>query len=279
MQLFVFRELLGAIRARSATFFTFSGVLLFVFLASVASFFMIAPGGVSRNAEGQPIEEIQVFLSPRLSSATVDQWFLEWRERDDIMGLRFQFAQEFDASASGGVFIVTPADTAMASALSSEFRSIDGVTEVIEVPREPTIEASSVSLTIRISLLATLVLSIAASLYCSRRGYRELLTAFAGEIRMLRLSGISERVVFTLVVALGVLIGLLGGLLLLAVLYLLHQIALSNVDAFSLFGGLTSGIRVLGMGLMGIVLGTLFGGLAGLLGAGLLHRREFDPLP
>lgn len=279
MQLFVFRELLGAIRAKSATFFTFSGFLLFLFLASVASFFMIAPGSVSTSVEGQPIEEIRVFLSPRLSSATVDQWFLEWRERDDIVRLRFQFAQEFDASASGGVFIVSPADTAMASALSSEFRSIDGVTEVIEVLREPTIEAPYLSLTIRISLLVILVLSIAASLFCSRRGYRELLTAFSGEIRMLRLSGISERVVFTLVVALGVLIGLLGGLFLLAVLYLLHQIALANPDAFSLFGGLTSGIRILGMGLMGVVLGTLFGGLSGLLGASLLHRREFDPLP
>jgi len=96
---------------------------------------------------------------------------------------------------------------------------------------------------------------------------------------MLRLSGISERVVFSLVVALGVLIGLLGALFLLALLYLLHQIALSNADAFSLFGGLTSGIRVLGVGLMGVVLGTVFGGLAGLLGASLLHRREFHPLP
>jgi len=44
------------------------------------------------------------------------------------------FAQEFDASASGGVFIVFPADSAMANALSSEFRGIDGVVEVIEVP-------------------------------------------------------------------------------------------------------------------------------------------------
>ena len=57
MQLFVFRELLGAIRAKSATFFTFSGLLLFLFLASSASLFMIAPGSVSRSAEGQPIED------------------------------------------------------------------------------------------------------------------------------------------------------------------------------------------------------------------------------
>jgi len=279
MQMFLFRELLGAIRTKSAIFFVFSGLLLFLFLASVACFLMIAPGDVSRSAEGEPIEEIRVFLSPRLSSATIDQWFLEWRERGDIAGLRFQFAQELDESASGGAFIVSPTDPSLASALANEFRAIEGITDVIEVPREPTIETSSLSLTIRISLLVILVLAITASLFCSRRGYRELLATFSGEIRMLRLSGISERVVFTLVVALGVLIGLLGGLFLLAVLYLLHQIALSNTDAFSLFGGLTNGMRILGVGLMVLVLGTLLGGLAGLLGASLLHRREFDPLP
>ncbi|MFC2095239.1 hypothetical protein ACFLSW_02230 [Candidatus Bipolaricaulota bacterium] len=279
MQMFLFRELLGAVRTKSAVFFALSGFLLFIFLASVACFFMIAPSSVSQSTEGQPIEEIRVFLSPRLSSATIDQWFLEWRERDEISGLRFQFAQQFDETASGGVFIVSPADPELASALASEFRDIEGVTKVIEVPREPLIETMSVSLAIRISLLVILVLAIVTSLFFSRRGYRELLATFSGEIRMLRLSGISERVVFTLVVALGVLIGLLGGLFLMAVLYLFHQIALSNTELFSLFGGLTSGIRILGVGLMVLALGTLLGGLAGLLGASLLHGREFDPFP
>ncbi len=279
MQLFLFRELLGAIRTKSAVFFALSGLLLFLFLASVACFFMISPGSVSRSAEGQPIEEIRVFLSPRLSSATIDQLFLEWRERDEIATLRFQFAQELDETASGGVFILSPADPTMASALAIEFRSIEGVTEVIEVQRELTIETPTVSLVIRISLLVILVASIAASLFCSRRGFHELLTSFSGEIRMLRLSGISERIVFVLVVALGVLIGLLGGLFLLAALYLFHQIALSNAAVFSLFGGLTNGLRILSVGMITLALGTVFGGLAGLLGASLLHGRQFDPLP
>jgi len=279
MQLFLFRELLGAIRTKSAIYFALSGLLLFLFLASVACFFMIAPGSVSRSVEGLPVEEIRVFLSPRLSSATIDQLFLEWRERDEITTLRFQFAQEFDESASGGVFIILPADPLLAGALASEFRDIEGVTDVIEVPRELTIETESISLVIRISLLVILVVTIAASLFCSRQGYLELLTSFSGEIRMLRLSGISERVVSTLVVALGVLIGLLGGFFLLAVLYLFHQIALSNVAAFSLFGGLTSGLRILGVGMMMLALGTVLGGLFGLLGASLLHGRELDSLP
>ena len=279
MQLFLFRELLGAIRTKSAVFFALSGLLLFLFLASVACFFMIVPGSVSRSAEGQPIEEIRVFLSPRLSSATIDQLFLGWRERDEIATLRFQFARELDEAASGGVFIISLADPTLAGALASELRDMEGVTDVIEVQRELPIETSSVSLAIRISLLVILVVTISASLFCSRRGYVELLTSFSGEIRMLRLSGISERVISTLVVALGVLIGLLGGLFLLAGLYLFHQISLLNVAVLSLFGGLTSGIRVLGVGMMVLALGTVLGGLAGLLGASLLHGREFDALP
>ena len=278
-QLFLFRELLGAIRTRSALFFVLSGVLLFLFLTCVASFFMIAPSLENTSTDGQPIEELRVFLSPRLSSSTIDQWFLDWRERDDVAGIRFQFAQEYDKTDSGGVFIVSPADPALASELASEFRSIDGVTEVVEIPREPIIETSSMFLVIRIVLLVILVLAIAASLFCFRRGYRELLRGFSGEVRMLRLSGISERILGALIVALGGLLGLLVGLFLLAALFLFHQIALSHPAAFSQFGGLTSGIRVLSVGMATLVLGVVLGALAGLLGASLLHGREFDALP
>ena len=277
--LYLFRELLGAIRTRSALFLVLSGVLLLAFLACVASFFMIAPNNALLSTDGQPIDELRVFLSPRLSSATIDQWYLDWRERDDVAGILFQFAQEYDASASGGVFIVSPADPASASALASEFRLIDGVTEVVEIPREPIIETSSASLAIRVVLLVILVLAISASLFCARRGYRELLRAFSGEVRMLRLSGISEKLLFGLIVALGGLLGLLGGLFLMAALFLFHQIALSHATAFSLFGGLTSGMRVLSVGLVTLALGIILGALGGLLGASLLHGREFDALP
>jgi cell division protein FtsX len=276
--MFLFRELLGAIRTKSAILFVLSGFFLFLFLASAASFLMSTPADVSSTTEGQPIEELHVFLSPTLSSATINAWFLEWEERSDIAGLSFHFAQELDTSATGGVFVVTPADSTQASTLADELRSINGVTDVVEVPRVKLIEAPTVSLIVRIALLVVLVLSIAASLFCFRRGYRELLAVFSGEIRMLRLSGISERVLVILVVALGVFIGCLSGLMLLAVLYLLHRIVLST-GTLELFGGLASGVRILGTGLMAVALGIVLGGLAGFLGAGLLHQREFDPLP
>ena len=279
MQMFLFRELLGAIRTKSATFFALAGVLLFLFLASVACFLMISPGGVARSTEGQPIEKIHVYLSPTLSSDTINQWFLDWREREDVKEINLIFAQEHDGTATGTVFIIKPTTPEMSGAIASEFQEVSGVTEVVEVPGELAIEAPSVSLMIRIILLVILVATIAASLFCFRRGFHELLTSFSGEIRMLRLSGIAERIVSVLVVALGVLIGLLSGLFLLAALYLFHQLALSNTAAFSLFGGLTNGLRILGVGMSVLGLGTVLGGLAGLLGASLLHGREFDALP
>jgi len=276
--MFLFRELLGAIRTKSAVLLVLSGFLIFLFLASAAGFLMITPAEVSSTTEGQPVDELRVFLSPRLSSATIDEWFLAWRERSDVARLRFQFAQELDQTTTGGVFVVTPVDPSQASALAEELRSIDGVVDVVEVPRVKLIEPPAASLIARITLLVVLVLSIAASLFFFRRGYRELLAVFSGEIRMLRLSGISERTLIALVVALGVFIGCLGGLMLLAILYLLHRIALST-GGLQLFGGLISGVRILGTGLMAVGLGTVLGGLGGFLGASLLHRREFDPLP
>jgi len=250
MQMFLFRELLGAIRTRSATFFAFAGLLLFLFLASVACFFMISPSSVARSTEGQPIDEIHVYLSPTLSSDTINQWYLDWREREAVKGINLIFAQELDGTATGKVFIIVPTAPEDSGAIAADFREINGVTDVVEVPRELAIETPSVSLMIRISLLVILVTAIAGSLFCFRRGFHELLTS-----------------------------GLLSGLFLLAALYLLHQIALSNAATFSLFGGLGNGLRILGVGMTMLALGTVLGGLAGLLGASLLHGRDFDALP
>ena len=94
MQMFLFRELLGSIRTKSATFFAFAGLLLFLFLASIACFFMISPGSVARSTEGQPIEEIHVYLSATLSSDTINQWYLDWREREDVKRINFIFVQD-----------------------------------------------------------------------------------------------------------------------------------------------------------------------------------------
>lgn len=275
---FLFRELLGAIRARVAALFLLSGILLCLFLLCVAGFFLISPARILSTTEGQPIDEIRVFLSPRVPSATVDQLFHEWWGRSDVARVHFRFAQELDETATGGVLIVSPSTPEAAPEMVQEFRSIPGVLDVVEIPRVATMAGPTLSRVMQIVLLAVLVAAVASSLLTFRRGYAELLTSFSGEIRLLRLSGTSERALVTLTVALGVLIGFLGGIFLFSALFILHQISLT-ADALVLFDGLTRGGRIVAVGSLSLLLGTLLGALAGLLGASSLHRREFEPLP
>lgn len=278
---FLFRELLGSIRARSALFFTLTGLLLFVFLGVVGTFFLVPSPGIAEAGEdgSLPIQEIEVHLSPRLSSATVDRMYLEMRARDDVERVLFRFSQELGRETSGGVFVISPTSPDVAPDLVAELRALNGVTEVVErrSQREP--DRSPLSPAARIGLLASLVVTIALSLLFSRLGYRELLRSFAGEIRLLRLSGISERTVVPLTVAVGLLIGFLAGLLLLVILYVLHYVVVSQGAPPGILEGLTSSGRILGVSLINLVLGLVLGGLIGLYGASLLGSREFRPLP
>ncbi len=275
---YLFRELLGAVRAKAAVFFALSGVLLFVFLGCAASFFMLSPPSVTTTTEGQPIERIHVFLSPRVPSTTVNQLFLDWRERSDIASLRYRFAQELEERATGGVLIVRPVSDEVAEPLVEAFESVEGVTTVVAVPRETLLPAPTLSFIVRIALLAVLVIAMAASLLFFRKGYHALLTTFSGEIRLLRLSGVAERSLISLTLALGMLVGLLAGAFLFATLYILHQVAITT-DALELFSGLAHTDRILSVGLLSLLLGTVLGVLAGVLGASALHHREYRPLP
>ena len=279
--LFLFRELLGSSRARSALFFALTGLLLFVFLAVVGTFFLVpSPSLAEAGEDGSlPIEEIQVHLSPRLSSATVDRMYLEIRAREDVERVVFRFSQELEYGASGGVFVISPASSDAASELIGELRSLNGVTEVVErrSQREP--DRSPLSTAARIGLLSALLVTIALSLLFARSGYRELLRSFAGEIRLLRLSGISERTVLPLTVGIGILIGFLAGLLLLVILYVMHYVVVSQGTPPAILEGLTSGGRILGVSLINLLLGLVLGGLIGLYGASFLGSREFHPIP
>jgi hypothetical protein len=279
--LFLFRELLGSIRARNALFFTLTGLFLFVFLGVVGTFFLVpGPRTPEPGEDGSlPIEEIQVQLSPRLSSATVDRMYLDIRSRDDVERVVFRFSQELERSASGGVFVIDPASPDVAAALVGELRQLNGVTEVIERRSQGEPDRSPMSTSMRIGLLAALVVTIALSLLFARGGYRELLRSFAGEIRLLRLSGISERTVVPLTVGIGILIGFLAGLLLLVILYVLHYVVVSQGVPPRALEGLTSGGRILGVSLINLLLGVVLGGLIGLYGASLLGSREYRPIP
>jgi len=278
---FLFRELLGTIRARSAVSFLLTFLFLFLFLACVGAFFLLVPSRVEPpgGIESLSVVEIQVFLSPRLSSASIDALYLEIRERGDVSSIQFRFAQELRPQATGGVFLIAPASPDAAADLAGFLATVNGVTEILEIRADPGETDSPLSGAVRIALLVVLVGSIALAFVFARRGYWELLRAFSGEIRTMRLSGVSERVIVPLVVGLGVLAGLLAGTLLLVVLFLLHYTAASQAPPAAWAAGLASGSRVLGVSLANLLLGLVLGGLIGLLGVSVLGHRDFDPLP
>ncbi len=125
----------------------------------------------------------------------------------------------------------------------------------------------------RIGFLCGLVVSALLSLLLAREGFRALLYAFRHEIRLMRLSGVSERRILAAVEVTGVLIGLLAGALL--------------AVGLALYGVSTSGpggdpaidvTRLVGVGVVSLLLGLLMGGLLGLLGAGHLASNRFSPI-
>jgi len=278
---YLFRELLGAVRTKSALSFGLTGGLFFLFLASVGAFFVIGPSTESpaEDSASRPVEELRAYLSPRLSSASVDKLFLELREREDVAAIEYHFAQEVDPTMTGGVLFIRPVSPAASADLSTHLRSMNGMTGVVEI-RTTEIETASVLPTsARIGLLLALLVTLGLSFFFARRGYRALLHSFASEIRLMRLSGISDRVIVPLLAGLGVLIGCLAGVFLLVVLYLLHYFVVAQATPPAAMEGLRSAGRVLGVSLGTLFLGVVLGGLIGLFGANVLASREFDPLP
>ena len=273
--LFLFRELLGSIRARSAALLSASSLCVFVCLASFATLLLV--GGttdvVERGALGAA--EIVVDLSPRLSAETVNGLYLQIRQRPDVASISFRFAQELSPGSTGGRFFIRTSSAEAMPGVLAAVAAMDGITEAEGGEVAPSSEGFALSVSARIGLLASLVLSVALSLILARGGYRALLGAFHGEIRIMRLSGTSERTIAPPIVGLGVLMGLLSGLLLVVGIYL-GQYALG--EATSGVSGLASGGRVLGVTFAGLTLGVLLGSLIGLFGASLLTSREFSPL-
>jgi len=279
--LFLFRELLGSIRARTALYFLLTGLLLFAFLAVVGTFFLLPSpsAGAGDDQTSLPIEEVHVVLSPRLSSATVDRMYLDVRSREDVERIVFRFSQELDRDVSGGVFVIEPTSTETAEDLVADMRSLNGVTEVIERRGRGEPERSLLSAGLRIGLLCSLVVTVALSLLCARGGYRELFRSFSGEIRLLRLSGVSDRTIVPLAVAIGVLVGGLAGLLLLVILYVMHYVVVSHGAPPAMLEGLMDGGRILTVSLINLLLGIVLGGLVGVYGTSLLGGRDFRAIP
>jgi len=279
--LFLFRELLGAIRTRSALLLVLSSLLLFAGLASLAVLLLSGTAPTPAAATGLAGDEAILFLSPRLSAEAVNALYLDMRERDDVEQVNFRFAQEINPGDTGGRLFLRAASAAALTDLLDEVALLDGVTTVERGEDRPAPRNGfSLPIAVRIALLCCVVLTIAASFLLARSAFRILLRAFASEVRLLRLTGVSERMIHPPVIGLGVLIGLLTGLIILVGIALYYFA--SGGDAGSLAMAASDAAepgRLFGAGVVSLLLGLLLGGLIGLLSASLLGSREFSPLP
>lgn len=272
---YLFRELLGSIRARSAVLFFVSSLSVFVCVASFAALLLIEGAEAERTGEQLGSDEIIADLSPRLSAGTVDDLHLRILQREDVASVSFRFAEEVSSTSTGGRFFIRAVSAEAMPTVLSAVDSMDGITQVRGGDPIPPPQGLALPDLARIALLVCLVVCVVLSLVLSRAGYRALLGTFHGEIRIMRLSGTPERTIVLPIVGLGILMGLLAGLLLVVGIYL-GQYALG--ESAATVSGLADVGRVLGVTLSGLILSLLLGSLVGLLGASLLSSREFSPL-
>jgi len=272
---FLFRELLGSVRARSALYFSLSGLFILLFLCSFALLLLPASSREGGSEGGIPAGQVVVHLSPRLAAATVDALYLQIRERPDVARVSFRFAQEVNPGETGGYFFIEPASPDAAPAIVRVLEGLDGVSSVETSGGDETDNASGIGIQTRFGLLGGLVVFVVLSLLLARKGFSVLLRSFANEVRLMRLSGVSEWMIYPPVVGLGLLVGLLAGLLLIVGIYLFQYAAEASAE----LSALMSGGYALAIAFAGLSLGIFIGGLCGLFGVSILSSREFEPLP
>jgi len=268
---FLFRELLGSIRAQSGFLFTLTALFIFISIATFAVLLLIGNATPSDEPLGIGADEIAASLSPRLSAERVNDLYLQIREREDVASISFRFAEELSPGSTGGRLFIRATSAETAPAILAMVESLNGITSVEGGDPTPPAESVGISPAVRIGLLAGLVASVILALVLARGGYRALLRTFHGEIRIIRLSGTPERTIAMPVAALGLFLGLLTGLLLIVGIYLgLYAIG----DTASAITGAETAGRVFGVTAAGFVLSLLLGSLIGLLGASLLSSKE-----
>jgi cell division protein FtsX len=266
---FLERELLGAIRARSASMFACTLLALLLFLACFAALFLLpAASAVSPGTLGA--NELVAYVSPRLAPASINATFLQLQERPDVQSVRYSLPEQITSDQTGGHFTVMARTTAQIPGLVAALRGMDGIVSVESAASSGGIALSPNA---RIGLLCGLVICTLLALVFAREGFRALLYAFRHEIRLMRLSGVSERQIVAAVEVTGLLIGLLAGVLIAAVLALCGP-AISGTGATPALDE----TRIVVVGLVSLLLGALMGGLLGLLGAATLSSNRFAPI-
>ena len=270
---FIFRELLGAVRGKAAGLILGMIGLLFAFLAIFSCFFVLGTSDGSSTGVSSSAKAVTCYISPKLSVDEVQGLYRGILARDDVAAVTYVFAAEISPDRPGGAFVVQPTDSGDVNALVEALRTLSGVTEVDA--GGVTGEEIHLSTPIRIGLLIGLLVTGLASLLVGRIAFLELLRNFSPELNLLHLSGTPDWSVQAPVVWLGIAAGVVASLILIVVLYALHASALSGAAPAAAAGLLHQG-RVLTAALLSLLLGIIMGGLCGGLGAGLLSSRFSD---
>lgn len=267
--LFVFGELLRAIRAKRLGWFILTTLLVFSFLTLFSCFFLLG-----RPANSAPLPgEIIIHLSPQLSDQEIDVLYLTLREWEGVQQINYRFNREDPDLGGLFVLLVMPDDIA---SLIQELRSTDAVLTV-ERSNHPNTQIQPLSSATRFGLLAGLILNALACLLVARRAFKVLLQTFSAEIRILRLTGIPEKALHYPLIALGLLCGLVASLLFIVAIYVTHLTMVSDPGTlFQTASGLLNAVRIRTVSLLGLLLGLVMGTFAGTLGISLIEPNRLQ---
>jgi len=268
--LYLERELLGAIRVRSAVLLSFAFLSLFLFLASFVSLFLLPPASTLQPS-GIASNEIRAYVSPRLTPAAVNSAFVRLQERADVLSVQFSLPEQVTSDRTGGRFTLLARSSTAVAGLTAALKAMEGIASV-EVGPVGGVGRIALSEGGRIGLLCGLVACALLALVLAREGFRALLYAFRHEIRLMRQSGVSEGRILAAVEVAGLLVGLLAGALVVVGL-VLYSMAASGAEP------VLDVTRLTGVVVASFLLGVLMGGLLGLLGAAHLASSRFSPIP
>ena len=273
--LFLLGELLGEAKDKGLLLLIVSVLLALFFLGLFSSFFLLGASGQAKQEVTLAPGEVLARLSPRLSSEESDQLYLSLREREDVERINYVFGQEIEPGGrGGGAFMIWATGLSAVRGLVESLDSIDAITETVSGSR--TRQAIVLSVPAQIGILAGLALCAVGSMVIGRLGLGELLQSFAGQIRLMHLSGAGEGTIHAPIVAVGMMCGVASSLLLIVAVYVLHTFAVSNPDAvLRVASGLADSGRVLTVSLVSLALGLVLGFLVGVLGANLTSLPRF----
>jgi len=271
--LLLFRELLGTVRARAALHLLLVGASILLFLAAMSLLLL------SRTAAEEDVvfadNEVLVVLSAQLSSSAIDELYLAVRAWENVRSINLRFAEDVLPGETGPRLLINAVSPEAAVDLTEELAGIAGVVRV-EGQSIESADLTGIPLPVvfRMGLLGILALGLAGCLLFARVGFRGLLRSFSREIRLLRLSGVSERTLIRPVILLGVLLGLLAAFLLVLMCAVAQAVTAATAAGFL---GLATWGTAIQTGVLALVIGAVLGGLVGVVGASMLSGREFRP--